>query len=299
MSLFDRFFSGEPLNLNSDLRRNLPGRFVPLSDGICHYDLAGPEDAPLVVLVHGFSVPYFIWDPTFEFLSNAGFRVLRYDLFGRGYSEHPPKTNNKAFFRRQLEELLAEVANVSELNIVSLSMGAVLAADFANQHPDRVAKLIFVDPAGFDLGLPWMVDALRFPILGEVLLGMLGLFGRKSLLQSMLSDFYDPSQEALDAFVPRYLEQMKYRGFKRSILSTLRSGLLDEDLAVFRALATSQIPIQLIWGREDKTVPFARHELFLDLLPQTQFHVIEKAGHIPHFERPEIVSPLLLAFLRS
>jgi len=299
MSLFERFFYSERNNINSELRSTIPGSFVQLSDGICHYELGGSAGDPLVVLVHGFSVPSFIWDPTYDLLSEAGFRVLRYDLFGRGYSDRPNMKNNKAFFRRQLEELLEAVANTSMVSIVSLSMGGVLAADFAGQYPERVRKLIFLDPAGFDLDLPWMVDALRYPAIGEILLRMLGRFGQKNLLQSMLSDFYYPSQEAVDAFVPAYLEQMNYPGFKRSLLSTLRSGLLDQDLAVFRALATSQIPIQLIWGREDQTVLFARHKEFLDLLPQSRFHAIEQAGHIPHFERPEIVNPLLLKFLRS
>jgi pimeloyl-ACP methyl ester carboxylesterase len=51
-----------------------------LSNGVVHYELTGSEDAPVVVLVHGFSVPCYVWDPTFEALTEAGFRVLRYDL---------------------------------------------------------------------------------------------------------------------------------------------------------------------------------------------------------------------------
>ena len=53
------------------------GAFISLSAGVTHYELDGPENGDLVVLVHGFSVPYFIFDPTFEFLTKAGFRVLR------------------------------------------------------------------------------------------------------------------------------------------------------------------------------------------------------------------------------
>lgn len=299
MNLFDRFFSGEKLLLDEQLRSGMPERFVQLSKGVCHYELAGPKEGAVVVLLHGFSVPYFIWDPTFEALKAAGFRVLRYDLFGRGYSDRPIQANSRAFFQEQLEELLAALSLISNVSLVALSMGAVVAADFAKAHPDRVNKLVFVDPAGFDLDLPWMVDALRIPLLGELLLGSLGLFGKRSLLQSMLSDFYQPSKEALDAFVPRYLEQMKYKGFKRSLLSTLRNGLLEENLEIFHALAESEIAILLIWGREDRTVPFAHHKIFLDILPHTRFHAIDEAGHIPQFERPEVVNPLLLDFLRS
>ncbi len=79
----------EKITLSDTVRVSLPGQFVKLPLGVVHYELAGPENAPTVVLVHGFSVPYYIWDPTFEALTRAGFRVLRYDLYGRGFRTGP------------------------------------------------------------------------------------------------------------------------------------------------------------------------------------------------------------------
>jgi len=76
----------EKLQLNAAVREKLPGSFVQLPDGVMHYELAGPADGRLVVLIAGFSAPYTVWDPTFAALTQAGFRVLRYDHFGRGYS---------------------------------------------------------------------------------------------------------------------------------------------------------------------------------------------------------------------
>ena len=60
-----------------------------LSDGFTHYELGGPPTGHLVVLAAGFSVPYYIWDPTFSALTEAGVRVLRYDYYGRGFSDRP------------------------------------------------------------------------------------------------------------------------------------------------------------------------------------------------------------------
>ncbi len=82
------------------------GSFVALSDGCTHYELGGPQDGRPVALVHGFSVPYFIWDPTFRFLADSGFRVLRYDLFGRGFSDRPHLRYDIDLFCKQLRELL-------------------------------------------------------------------------------------------------------------------------------------------------------------------------------------------------
>jgi len=67
-----------------------PARFVREAAGRDRPLRAGRSArGPAVALVHGFSVPYYVWDPTAPELARAGFRVLRYDLYGRGYSDRP------------------------------------------------------------------------------------------------------------------------------------------------------------------------------------------------------------------
>lgn len=296
MSLTDRLFTSEHLVLDARVRDRLPGKTAWLTDGVTYYEQGGRSEGTPVILIHGFSVPNFIWDPTYAGLIKASFRTIRYDLFGRGYSDRPRVQYDKGLFVRQLADLM-DALEIPQADLVSLSMGGPIAAEFAFRFPRRVRKLVFVDPAGFDLQLPWAVKALKVPLLGEILLGLLGRFGVGTLLDSMLSDFYYPTQEAVDYFVPRYLEQMKYYGFKRAILSTLRAGMLDEDLNLFNRLGQLEKNTLLIWGREDRTVPFHHSETFLKLVPQAEFHVIENARHIPHFEQPESVNQILIEFL--
>lgn len=57
--------------------------FAKLSDGTVAYELTGPESGELVVLVHGVSGPMMVWDKTVPALNAAGFRTLRFDLYGR------------------------------------------------------------------------------------------------------------------------------------------------------------------------------------------------------------------------
>ncbi|MCW5879217.1 MAG: alpha/beta fold hydrolase [Anaerolineales bacterium] len=296
MAFLERFFRDEQRRLDAGVREALPGDVVRLSDGATYYQQAGPPRRQPVILIHGFSVPQFIWDPTFDVLTAAGLHVIRYDLFGRGYSDRPRQPYDKALFMRQLADLM-DALKLPRADLVALSMGGPLAAEFAFRFPKRVAKLALIDPAGFELGLPAAVQALRLPLLGELALGVLGRFGRRSLIESMLTDFYQPSQVTLDYFVPRYQEQMQYRGFKRAILSTFRRGLLDEDLQVYQRLGQGGKPVLLIWGQHDQTVPFHHHQTFQQLVPQAEFHAIPAAGHLPHFERPELVNPLLIEFL--
>ncbi len=92
--------------LDDKARSVSPGDFVQLSQGYVHYQLEGPETGETVVLVHGFSAPMFIWERTVPALTKAGFRVLSYDLYGRGYSDRPDVAYDKDLFDTQLLELL-------------------------------------------------------------------------------------------------------------------------------------------------------------------------------------------------
>ena len=79
----------ERYKLNKVNRSEAPGQFVELTHGAVHYELTGNPDGPLVVLVHGFSAPSYMWDKNVPALVEAGYRVLRFDLYGRGYSARP------------------------------------------------------------------------------------------------------------------------------------------------------------------------------------------------------------------
>ena len=298
MRILDRLFIGEHLILDARVRESLPGRTAWFTDGVTYYECSGPERGTPVILIHGFSVPNFIWDRNFSVLADAGFRIVRYDLFGRGYSDRPRIAYDKALFVRQLADLM-DALKIEQTDLISLSMGGPIAAEFAYRFPKRVRKLVFIDPAGFDLELPFAVKLLNVPVLGEIMLGLLGLLGTRTLLETMLNDFYSPAQEAKDYFIPRYQEQMKYYGFKRAILSSLRSGMLGEDLELFRRVGELGKRVMLIWGREDQTVPFKHSATFMRQVPNAEFHSIDNAKHIPHFEHPDLVNPLIINFLNT
>src|SRR5262245_19408910 len=91
----------ETLTLDDQARRLASGSFVRLPDGVTYYQLGGPPDGQTVVLIPGFSTPYNIWDPTYEALTQAGFRVLRYELFGRGWSDRPKAAYDAGFYDKQ------------------------------------------------------------------------------------------------------------------------------------------------------------------------------------------------------
>jgi pimeloyl-ACP methyl ester carboxylesterase len=286
-------YLGETKELNETTRSSAPGSFVALSDGCTHYELGGERGGQPVVLVHGFSVPYFIWDPTFAFLTASGFRALRYDLFGRGFSDRPNLRYDVDLFCKQLRELL-DTLGLDRVNLIGLSMGGPISATFTARYPDRVRKLVLIDPAGASpVTLSRVLKAATTPGFGEL---ALGLFGRGGLSRGVKSDFYDPAH--VRAFVQRYMVQMEYKGFMRALLSTMRSGMLGNFLEIYHKIGEQNVPTMLFWGRDDKTVPFEHSDSIRSAIPQTELHAFERCGHIPHYEKPDEAHPLLLEFLK-
>ncbi|MEW6402435.1 MAG: alpha/beta hydrolase [Chloroflexota bacterium] len=309
-------YLGETKDLNESTHAGADGSFVTLKDGVTHYEIGGisplPQGAPFgddkgpgvalslskrvrdIVLVHGFSTPYFIYDPLFEFLRSLNYRVLRYDLFGRGLSDRPRVQYDIHLFVQQLTDLL-DALQFGPVDLVGLSMGGPITAAFLAQYPEQVRTHILIDPAGANaLPFAFMLKALKLPGIWEL---VFGLFGSESLLKSVASDFFAPAH--VEMFQARYRVQMQYKGFKRAILSTMRSGMLNPFKETYERAASFQKPTLLFWGCNDKTVPFEQSKDLLAAIPHAEFHAIEECGHLPHVEKPKVFNPILKRFLET
>jgi pimeloyl-ACP methyl ester carboxylesterase len=284
----------ETKQLDGEARQSAGGSFIQLPDGVTHYELSNPDREQIVVFVHGFSVPYFIFDPTFEFLTQNGFCTLRYDLIGRGFSDRPRARYNIDLFVRQLLDLLDALRFTRPVNLIGLSMGGPITATFTASHPERVRSLTLIDPAGVrPVSLSPTLKAMKLPGIAEA---VFGLVGSESLLKSAAKDFFDP--EMVGMFLDKYKFQMQYKGFKRAILSSIRNGMLGSFIEMYKSVGKMGKPVSIFWGRNDMTVPFEHSKDLRAVIPNAEFHVIEDCGHIPHYEKRGEFNPILLDFLR-
>jgi hypothetical protein len=95
----------EPLTLNERERSRLPGSFVALSQGYTNYEVMGPASGRVVLLVPGISIPRGVFARTLAPLAEAGYRVIAFDLYGRGFSDRPRVRYDAALFNRQIDDL--------------------------------------------------------------------------------------------------------------------------------------------------------------------------------------------------
>jgi len=277
--------------LTAEVRAATGYNYASLGRGVTRFELAGPVSGEPVVLVHGFSVPLYIWDSTFAALASAGFRVLRYDLLGRGYSDRPRAEYGAELFDQQLVELLDHVDMRTPVHVVGLSMGGWVAATFGSRHPERVRSVTLVDPAAGPRAAPGL---LAWPLVGPFLWQTTRVPG---MAAGQSGDFVDPSR--FPDWAERYRVQMQYRGFGRALRSTaLHLAAIDFD-SVYADFGLRGHRTMLIWGTEDQVVPFELSAGVRAAIPGAEFHAIPGTGHLPHLERADTVSPLLIRFLRA
>ncbi|HEX8912092.1 MAG TPA: alpha/beta hydrolase, partial [Humisphaera sp.] len=259
-------YRGETETLDDAARAALPGQFVAPPDGVVHYELAGPAGGPVVVLVPGISVPYTTWDANVPALANAGLRVLRFDLYGRGYSDRPDVVYDADLFDRQIVNLLAALGLSEPVSLVGLSMGGAVVTHFAAQHPERVRRLVLIDPLSATPAATLPVKLVLVSGLGERLMDW---FGNRILVGGQSHDFNRP--ELVAAFQEKYRSAMKYRGFKNAILSTVRSIPGWRIAEAYERVGQAHYPVLLFWGRQDRTIPFETHRKVQALIPRAEF----------------------------
>lgn len=284
--------------LDENLLKQMNKSYIVLSKGFVHYQIDGPVNGELIVLVHGFSTPFFIWDKNFDFLVNNGFRVLRFDLYGRGYSARPKCKYTLELFENQIIELLncLELDN-QKFTIVGLSMGGGIATYFTSKHPDRIKRLILFDPIGFPQKIDFNKRLLSMPVIGSIIFK---LIGNKVLVSGLTMNFKDFDKiEKVSNFTKRFMEQMEYKGFQHAIVSTYQNlpfyGLKDE----YTKVGQSKIPTLLFWAIDDQVIPYSCNEHMRAAIPQAEFYSLENTGHNSNYESSDIVNPIILEFLKK
>jgi pimeloyl-ACP methyl ester carboxylesterase len=288
------FFALDPerLDLDDAARASAAGQFVKLQDGYTHYELAGPAGGHVVVLAAGATVPYYIWDPTFTALVDAGFRVLRYDYYGRGFSDRPDIPFTQDLYVRQLTGLLDAVHVSQPFDLAGISFGGAVITSIAARYPDRVRSLIYMDPAFREPSSLTMLE--NAPWAWNL---MTAIFEERGWAEGQLGDFLHP--ERFPDWPDRYRVQLRYKGFRRARLSELRSNVDASQRDELQAVGRHPRPVLAIWGKQDPNVPFELSASFMAVIPAARLLAVDQAGHLPQWEQPGIVQPAIVSFLRE
>ncbi|CUH99250.1 alpha/beta fold hydrolase [Leisingera aquaemixtae] len=272
--------------MNAAARQTAPGAFARLSGGLTHYRWQGPLRGPVAVCVHGLTTPSYVWNGIARGLAAMGYRVLTYDLYGRGCSDRPGGPQDSAFFLTQLEELLADQEAGEDITLIGYSMGGAIATAFAAAHPGRLRELILLAPAGFGRSPDRLTRIIRdVPLIGDWLMHALypalhirGTRAGRNLPSSV------PGITALQQ------QELRYRGFIPAVLASLR-GILNQDFTEeLRSLHSKGVPALAIWGQEDAVIPPTSPGRLAERARSVRQEEIAGAGHgLPYTHTDEVL----------
>jgi pimeloyl-ACP methyl ester carboxylesterase len=257
--------------------------FASISGSLTHYKIAGPRGGLVVVLVPGMSVPAYIWNPTRAYLLKEGYRVLSYDFPGRGRSQPAACEYDTEFYRSHLLQLLGHLHLTGPMYFIGLSFGGLVVADFFARYADMVRKAAFIGPMA---GMP------RLCFKG-VLNQMFRIFPH-AIAKRQARDFKYP--ENFPDWVTRYEKQMRWKGFRRAIVSTLYNYKAGID--VYRKLQNRLDRVLVVYGVEDRIISFKDITAIKEALPGT-FMSIPNSGHLPHLENVDATNLVLIDFFKK
>ena len=252
---------------------------VELSQGFTYYRMTDRDQcATPDVLVHGFSVPSYIWEPTYDFLASKGRCVIMLDLYGRGFSDNPDVAYTDTLFATQVLELL-DALGVERAAFFGLSNGGRVVSQIAGLSPERVTRLVYVASSGFRD----VTRASDTSVSQEEIDALIGKY--PELPAGQLSDFKDPTN--FQDWDDKYAELLVHKGFARALISTRKNHDSRELDRIHASLQTSDIPVTTIWGDSDTVVVYADFADKIErLLPKRQEYFVKNSGHLPHMENP-------------
>ncbi|KAJ8591238.1 alpha beta-hydrolase [Rhizopogon salebrosus TDB-379] len=274
------------------------GAYANFPLGRVRYWLIGPENGRRVVLIHGLSIPAIVWKDVAPVLASRGYRVLLYDLYGRGYSDAPQVTYDTTLHTTQLALLMQHV-KWDNAFIVGLSMGGGIATAFSAHFPHLVnGKVALVASAGIveSSDLSRTAKFMSSPFVQTVsTLPPFQYYMRRLANASKSSELHEinPIEEILrlqSAHLPHY---------NAAVASSLRDGPIRGLHFAFQTLAYSSNQVLLIHGTADKTVPYKYASKIRDLVPHADLVTISNGGHDITITHASDVSAALLRFLAN
>jgi pimeloyl-ACP methyl ester carboxylesterase len=258
--------------------------FTTIAGVRIHYQEAGDEKAPPVILIHGFISSNLVWSDVLLPLAGAGFRVIAPDLPGYGYSDKPANGRYTIDSQAYAVVGLMDRLGINKATIVGASYGGAVAATLALDYPERVARLVLVGTVSNDEPKKKLLLRLAsLPIIGDLALPL--FLGSRWVLRKRTEQVYRRlgyplDQQKLEA---RY-HLLETANTHRAMIRTVRrwsANRIARDAQLIRQ------PTMIVWGDEDNHIPIRNAFELRDAIPNARLVIFRNCGHLPPTEYPE------------
>jgi pimeloyl-ACP methyl ester carboxylesterase len=247
-----------------------------------HYEVEGPADGPVVVLVHGLGGRAEDWRNLAPYIAKAGFRVYLPDLIGYGRSQKPRDFSYSVHDEAAVVLDFLDALRLQQVDLGGWSMGGAIVQHVAADHPERVRRLMLFDSAGLYVLPSWDT----------------GLFTPSNPAQlDQLDMLLMPHPPRVPGFVARDI--LRVSDHRAWIIHRALDTMLTGQDATDKLLPQLKMPVLILWGGEDKITPPSLGETMHRMLPQSEFDVVPGCGHLAPGQCALQMAPMVLAFLKQ
>ncbi len=277
-----------------NLRKNNIVDTLVLSNGVVHYEEAGESDTA-ILLISGFTIPFFVWDRQFDTLASVGWRTVRYNFFSRGLSDYIETEYSSEHYRDQAIEILDSL-DIENVILVGHSMGATIASEITLAIPDRVVGIALMDPMLDEVSENSGAKIARLPIVNRWLSRLIMGRAVQKRANELLTHCNVPqNSEYRDMFEV----QRKTSGFHSSLFSGFQGTALENYKTGYRSLNELDIPVLIVSG-DPQSEKENRHILqIVETLSNAEQITIPNACHLVQFDDPEAVNDALFKFIEN
>ena len=272
---------------------NEESEFMNIGGARVHYRDQGRQDAPAVVLVHGFASSLHTWEGWVERLGED-YRIITLDLPAFGLTGPNETREYGADYYADLLDELADELSLETFTLGGNSMGGEVSWRYALDHPERLENLLLVDAAGYSTqgeGESIFITLARYPLLNRIPRHITP----RSAIRGLVESAYADDSLVTDELVERYYDLLRREGNREAIVRRMQS--LPESRE--GEIPNIEVPTLVMWGDQDTWIPPDHADRFVEDIPDAELVTYEGVGHIPMEEVPGETAPDVAEFLEE
>ena len=272
---------------------NADSRFVEINGMQVHYRVEG-QGEPLV-LIHGTGSVLQSWDG-WAGLLRSRYQIIRMDIPAFGLTG--PRADgdySDSMYVDFIDQFVRKVG-VDSFYLGGNSLGGLIAWKYAVAHPEKVKKLILVDPAGWH-EVKKAKGSLVFTLAREypAFTKLISKIGTRYLIAKTLREVYYDDSKITEKMKTTYIELNRRAGNRQAFIDRMQyvtTTSNEDDLKKITA------PTLVLWGKDDVLIDVREAEHF-KTIPSTKFVFYDQMGHVPQEEIPEQSAADALHFLQD
>jgi len=250
------------------------------------YNDLGPDDAPVIIFVHGFPLNKSMWDIQTEALKK-NYRVIAYDIRGHGNSDPGIDEFFIELFVNDLLRLM-EKLEIEKSILCGLSLGGYIALNAVLKYPDRFDGLILNDTQ-------CIADTPEIKENRSTAIIRIKEKGVEQYANEIIKNLFAPESFTKKENVIDTVKEMIINTPKLSLCNTLHA--LAERKETCSGLKEINIPTLIMVGNEDKITPIAVAQQMHEKILNSKLEILQQAGHLSNLENPTAFNTHLLKFL--